>query len=409
MKNRFWGLKSAGIILSCATAAAAQGVPCKIAFIGNVDGTLDAPSREACESILSYHPPFRALLKAAAFGESDIALLGRVNPRDNASYFYDSKAVAIYTGKIAKYPTPEAALLFTLAHEIGHAVQDRGGEEAWAQGAPKGDLEEEMRRSRVIEAHADAIAADLLEKAGLADTKAIVAAQEKRFSCPTLQGESAPASTHPAPRDRFLHQLKRATLSGPAVSSLSGAGPLDGSGLTSVFDRASRRLASAFTPPEVVAHGYRPPMTVDDFDAWGRPKTQGLRTAGVPQPPSPALLAAQLASSALVGGVAPALPTPKRGGGGMLSRVADAVVEAKEAAVNAVMGAVWFDNPAVEALALKSCGLPKEGGFNEAVKIGTLSWLDGQAASAANGLKALKDRAFGGAEREHRPLGRGNV
>lgn len=408
MKNRFWGLNSAGIILWCATAAAAQGVPCEIAFLDNPDGTFDAPSKEACASMLSYRPAFAALLRAASFEEGQVALKGQFDPSDNAYFDFRENFVGVHTGKIKKYPNPEPALLFTLAHEVGHAVQRRGGEMAWRYSAGT-DTPQGHERSRAMEAHADAIAADLLEKAGLADSKAIVTAQETRFGCPSLQGDPAPVTTHPANRDRFLHQLKRVTLSGPAVSPLAGAGPMDESGLASIFDRAARRLSVPSAPAEVGAPGYRPPLSIDAFDAWGRPKTQGLRTAGVPQPPSAAGTAAQLASSVLMGGVAPALPAAKAKGDGFLARMVNAVVEAKEAAVNAVMGAVWFDNPAVEALALKSCGLPKEGGFNEAVKVGTLSWLDSTAGAAASNLKALKDSAFGGPEPRHRPLGRGNV
>lgn len=408
MKTRLWGVRAAGIVLSCATVAAAQGVPCEIAFIGNPDGTFDAPSKEACASMVSYRPSFNALLKAASFEEGELSLRGRFDPQDNAYFFYNDKVVAVNTGKIAKYPKPEPALVFVLAHEVGHAVQGRGGEAAWRFAAGN-DTIEGHKRSRALEAQADVIAADLLEKAGLADAKAIAAAQETQYGCPTLQGDAAPVTTHPASRDRFLLQLKRATLSGSAASTIAGAGPLDESGLSAVFDRAARRLAAPSVPAGAQADGYRPPVSVDGFDAWGRPKTQGLRTAGVPQPTSAAQAVARLAASALTGGAVSALPAVKAKGDGFLARMANAAVEAKEAAVGAVMGAVWFSNPAVEALALKSCGLPKEGGFNDAVKVGTLAWLDSTAASAANNLKALKDLALGGEKPKHRPLGGGDV
>lgn len=366
MKNRFCALNAvtAGFILSSLTAAAAQGVPCPVVFLGASEGS--APSQEACASMAAYLPLFKTLLRAAAFEETEIMLVGRVNPADNASYYYDSKTVALNTGKIAKYPTPGPELLFTLAHEIGHAVQDRGGEEAWARSVPRGG-EEELKRSRVIESHADAIAADLLERTGLADRKAIVEAQEIRFSCPAIQGGPTPPGTHPAVKDRFLHQLRRATLTGPAAQAAASAGPLDEQGLAGVFDRARRRLAAPFQAPVLARDGYRPPMTVDDFDTWGRPKTQGLRTAGVPRPPTPAKV-----------GAAPP---------GFLAKLANAAAAAKDAAFEAVADAVWFDNPVIEDIAVKSCGIPKGAGFNEAVKAGALPWMAAKAAAAAGAVK----------------------
>ncbi|TBR24524.1 hypothetical protein EPO15_03885 [bacterium] len=349
----------------------------------------DAPSPEVCDSMRSYVPAFNKLLAAADFSEADIQLYGSIDPDDNA--FYYLRAVYLNTGTIAAHPTSDAAMLYTLAHELGHAVQDRGGELAWKKDAPYGS-EEWKTRSRKVEGQADHIAADLLEKAGLGGVKTALKGVEEGYSCPSIAAGGRGVGTHPSNGDRFLLQLKKATLTGAGAAAVKDA--------AAAFDGAGRRAPSSVPAPVPADRPsgavFRPRLGLDDFDAYGRPKNQGLRTAAVPTPgPSAAGTLASVLTAAPFGALPALRPAKPAKSPGFWGGLADAVSSAQEAAVNAVLDFLWFDNPVVEALAVKSCGIPKEAGFNEAVRAGMLPWAASKAAEAAAAAKDLYAKATG--------------
>lgn len=387
-KGRWSVVWSVGLLF-LRTGVLASDEACPFLFYDPARGLYtEAPSSEVCGSMRSYLPAFRRLLGAAGFAESDIRLYGQTDPEDNA--FYYLRAVYLNTGAIAAHPTPDAAMLYTLAHEIGHAVQDRGGELAWANEVRR-ETPEGQERSRKIEGQADHIAADLLEKAGLGGAKTAVRGVEETYSCPSIAAGPRGLGTHPTNKDRFLLQLKKATLSGPGVStdlraaaSPGGEAAFDGAGRTASVSEAQPVPADRPSEP-----AFRPSLGLDGFDAFGRPKNEGLRTAAVPKPgPARPGTAAPGAAPA----VRTAAPAEKPGfWGGM----AEAAAAAREAAVDAVVDLLWFDNPLVEAVAVKSCGVPKEAGFNEAVKAGWLPWLASKAAEAAEAAKDLYAKATG--------------
>lgn len=312
-----------------------------------------APTPQLCASLESYAVSYRKLLRAADFAEDSISLWGRINPDDNAAFYPSVKVVMVNTGTMTRHPKPNEAMLFVLAHELGHAVQERGGELAWRFATGLGE-EETKRRSRVTEGQADAIATDLLAKAGLGGARATMKGVEDFFTCATIQNEGLKGTSHPAPKDRFLQQLKQGTL------ARAPHGTMDDAALAAAFDQAQKRAGAVDTEPKVGPRVYRPPLGLEDFDAYGRPKTQGLRTSGVP--------AAQ-----------PAVPK-------------DAPFWTKwraslDAAWTKAVDSAWFNNPSVEAVALKSCGIPKDVDFNEAVAVGSLAWVSSTAAEMTQRLK----------------------
>lgn len=315
------------------------------------------PSPEACASAQSYLAPFKSLLRAADFAEGAISLWGRVDPTENAAFFRAVDVVMVNTGTMAKHPKPNSAMLFVLAHEIGHAVQKRNGELAWKD---KGEDEEFLRRSRIVEGQADHIARELLTRAGLGGARATMQGVEQFFSCERIQDGAEAATSHPAAKDRFLQQLKTGSL------ARKPQGPLDELSLAEAFDRAGRRSGDAAAPAAGPARGpqvYRPSLGVDDFDAYGRPKNEGLRTRAVPS----------AAARAHEPSAAPGFWENMRRSAG--------------AAWDAVQDRLWFDHPIVETAALKSCGLAKDADFNQAVAVGSWAWARETAAEWTNRLR----------------------
>lgn len=316
-----------------------------------------APSAAVCAALESYVGPYKKLLKAADFAEDSIPLWGRIRSDDNAAFYTSAKVVMVNTGTISLHPKPDAAMLFVLAHELGHAVQERGGELAWRYASGLSE-EEGKRRSRVTEGQADAIATDLLTRAGLGGARMTMKGVEDFFSCADIQNLELKGVSHPAPKDRFLQQLKQGSL------AKSPHAPLDDSGLAAAFDQARKRADLADSAPKAGPRVYRPPLGLDDFDAYGRPKTQGLRTAGVP-----------------AASVAP--PVPKDAPFWTKMRAAAGAAWTK------AVDSAWFNNPTVETVALKSCGIAKQADFNEAVAVGSVAWMSDAASDLTKRLKRV--------------------
>ncbi|MBI5597235.1 MAG: hypothetical protein HY928_14170 [Elusimicrobia bacterium] len=354
------------LLASAPRAQDAEPAQCPLPFYDFAsNGFVPAPSPELCRALQGYAPPMKAILKAADFPEDAIGLWGNTEAGENAGYYHSVKLVMINLGTLKKHPKADAATLFVLAHEIGHAVQHRGGELAWKNSILDKGSKEYLRRNRIIEGQADLIATELLSKAGLGGARTSMNGVEDFFTCSAIQDERAVAVTHPTPKDRFLDQLKQRTLAGPTAARLAGAKQLDEAGLAAMFDAAGNRGAQPALPqggPRV----YKPSLGTDDFDAYGRPKTQGLRTLAVP------------ATAARPAAQAPAGPD------GWTKMAVSA-----QAAWDLAVDAAWFNNPAVESLALKSCGLPKKTDFNEAVAVGGASWLSETAADLTKRLRRL--------------------
>lgn len=354
-------LLAAAVVASPAAALPLEpGAPveCSLKFFDpEATNFAPAPTAAVCAGLESYVGPFKKLLKAADFAEDSIPLWGRIRADDNAAFYSSAKVVMINTGTISLHPKPDAAMLFVLAHELGHAVQERGGELAWRY-APGLDEEEGKRRSRVTEGQADAIATDLLTKAGLGGARGTMKGVEDFFSCANIQNLELKGSSHPAPKDRFLQQLKQGTL------AKSPHGTLDDAGLAAAFDQARKRADAVDAGPKVGPRVYRPPLGLDDFDAYGRPKTQGLRTAGVP--------AARLTA---------VVPKDEPFWTKMTASI--------DAAWTKAVDSAWFNNPSVEKVALKSCGIAKQADFNEAVAVGSVAWASATAAEMTKRLKRV--------------------
>lgn len=363
------------VLLTLGSQAAAQEEgSCPLDFYEpGLERRVPAPDSESCASLLSFLPAYKALMKAADFSEGDIPLVGVVDKSVNAHYYHSYRKISVNTETMRRHPGPDDAILFVLAHEVGHAVQGRGGELGWEKSAWNGPTEEWMARSRIIEAQADQVAADLLRRTGLGGRKTALSGVEGFFKCDSITAEGQSPSTHPASEDRFLNQLKGATLSGEAMSALGGLGAAGAGAQAGAFD-GSRPAAGdeAVLRDAVAAPPYRPALGLDAFDAWGRLKTEGLRTRPVPEV-RPAPLA-----PASAGEHAQSLQK------GLWADLRSSL----DAALGTLADIYWFNNPLVEKAALRSCGLPKEADFNDAVKVGAMAWAASTAADMTNTLRS---------------------
>lgn len=227
---------SAAALLCVMRAHAGQTCP-----VPDVDGgrpfppplSNDAP---ACASLLSYVPHLSALERGAGFppGRWRVAVQ-RYDLLDNVYLAERAGLVVVTTGFLARHPAPTPAVIFTLAHELAHAVQER---EAPLRADPGAPQEAQDRASRRREAQADSIALELLPRAGY-DPALAVHGLEELLTCAAVSDERPSASPHPAPRVRWLNL----TRIGPHPSSSQAA--LSPSLGTADFDDSGRLVASA--------------------------------------------------------------------------------------------------------------------------------------------------------------------
>ena len=169
----------------------------------------------ACVAILSYIPPLNGLKQAAGIPAGSWRIgLQRFSQYENMYLSAPQADLVIVTVPfLTRFPSPSPAVLFSMAHELGHAVQARRTSD-WDASAPE---EEQNRLSRHFEAHADAVAVDLLSRAGYAPSLALTGLEEL-LSCDAIRGDgAAPASSpHPSARTRWLNVRRLLSGRGPA-------------------------------------------------------------------------------------------------------------------------------------------------------------------------------------------------
>jgi predicted Zn-dependent protease len=194
-------LLSAAAFLGAPLARAAQ--PCPVPDVDGGRGwppplSADAPE---CAAMLSYLPHFRALESAAGFPNGYWRPVLQRDALDNAYLLERARLMVVTTGFLARHPAADAAVLFTLAHELGHGVQE-------LRTPRPTDPGEQDRVSRRREAHADSIALELLPRAGY-DAATAVRGVESLFTCAAVAEDGTPAALpHPSPRTRWINLLR---------------------------------------------------------------------------------------------------------------------------------------------------------------------------------------------------------
>ena len=363
----------AALLLAAPLGAAAGNCP-----VPMTDGPgepalpFDAAS-PACRAAVALIPDFDKLRAAAGFKAVDLSF--SVDPDAvSANAYYLTKGVWIGTAYLIDPRYKRAALVATLAHEIGHAVQDRDGQVAWsnapgeAYSARGGDTDSEeftaspegqeyLARSRRLEAHADSIGQELMLRAGYpADMFLRGHAQDS--GCQGLEGLRDKVRSHPAPTQRFVNAAMtggalangRARKTALELSTSLGGGP----------------AREAWTAP-VEPSPYRPAASLEDYEDRGRmkPGRRAAETLRVPLPPRDAGPVREHASLIAI------------------SAVDFWIAEPFKSAVNRLT-----DEDRVSSRVLAACGKPQAAELNE--DFSAFGWAKRVAADAARRLAGAK-------------------
>lgn len=206
----------------------------------------EGPGREAlrahdpaCAGARGYRADHRRLLRAAGIGEGELPLAVYhleffVTP---AVYLRGRRAIGLKDASL-RNGVPRSEMLVAMAHEIGHAIQERRNER--------------FHTRRQLEGHADAIGMELLHRAGYPAWTGR-RGFENLIGCGALQGEPSSGGSHPAYRDRW----RNAVAATAALRALDAARPAS-------FDGAGARggYAPEFRPGDVRVDGRVDPSGV---------------------------------------------------------------------------------------------------------------------------------------------------
>ena len=223
------------------------GEPCPVPDVdggGGFFGRALPASDPACAAILSYVPPLNALKEAAGIPAASWRIgLQRFSQYENMYLSAPQANLVIVTVPfLTRFPSPSPAVLFSMAHELGHAVQARRVSD-WDPAAPE---QEQDRISRHFEAHADAVAIDLLARAGYPPSLAAKGLEEL-LSCDAIRNDRpGPASSpHPSARVRWLNVHRLLADRGTPAAA---AGPYKPAVQPSDFDDEGRLIRAGETP-----------------------------------------------------------------------------------------------------------------------------------------------------------------
>lgn len=203
---------TAALLAAPARASAGCPIPSIDGMRGGF-GRVPAEQDPVCTAAASYLPPLRALEKAAGLPAGSWGLaIQRFSAMENVYLAEGAKVIVVTAPFLARFDAASPAALFTLAHEIGHAVQRRADPTPWDPAEPE---DSQNRRSRRLEAHADALAYGLLARAGypfgLHERGLRALFPDEAFL------DARPSTTpHPAPRTRLRNALRMARGDFPA-------------------------------------------------------------------------------------------------------------------------------------------------------------------------------------------------
>ncbi len=279
----------------CLSAPASAAVPCAVrswAPDNTVSDSAFEASSPVCAAAMELLPDVERLRRAAGFDETSLAYL--IHLEDTANAYYQSGKIGINAGYLTSSHA-RVARLASIAHEVGHAVQDKTGKFLWAN-EPKtahasragaGAFEdspayaEYRARWRRLEAQADLIGQELLAAAGY-DPRLLRAGREA-VGCGTEEGFGiSTGDTHPADAQRYVN----AAIAGEVAARERARREAEG---------LAGRMRTAAVPGDPLAAAraepvrtYSPSVRVEDIDDNGRLKP-GRRIAGalrVPAPPA---------------------------------------------------------------------------------------------------------------------------
>lgn len=330
-----------------------------------------------CRVAASHLADVAKLRAAAGFDESTLKYY--IVQEDSVNAYYQKGAIHMLSGYLKSDFTREARLA-TLAHEIGHAVQDKQGKFDWAEepfqaflkrvagqdprpkfeGTP--EWKEGQARSRRMEAQADLIGQELLVRAGY-DADTFTRGRANRWGCLGLsdlylRGED----THPRSAQRW-------------VNAAIGRGTVVGRNGNEAAQKLAAEISAGSTLPEFeqppagayAPRPYTPSVSLEDFNEVGRLKPGrqlAARLSLAPPPPDAGFVrthATYIAGSVVDFYVA----APLRG-------AVDRIAEGRSVAVQT----------------LKACGTPQAERFEE--DWGTAGWIGRVARDWAANLVAPK-------------------
>lgn len=267
----------AAFLLTGPVQAAGLGCP-----YNTEEGEIELRSPE-CAMLRKMAGQFSRLAAAAGFTPDELQFNHEVVPSSDFNAFYvgETHDVTVFRGFVACALKHEAAGPLILAHEIGHAVQDREGireaREDWKMRAASPEAAKAV--SRRYESQADIIGGDLLTKAGIkVDAGLTTAAIFK--DCIGYEAFLSPGS-HPAPNARVVEALHGAAerqreLSGRLPRTIR---PFEAPGDPGAVPGPAERNGYGLAPGR-----YQPRVPLEALNAQGK-LTKGLLTNGdVPLP-----------------------------------------------------------------------------------------------------------------------------
>ncbi|MDD5301937.1 MAG: M48 family metalloprotease [Elusimicrobia bacterium] len=249
------------------------------------DLPFDAGSSE-CLLAVSLEPDFSKLRAAAGIEAGSLDFQVDYDGGEVNAYY--TQGFIRVTRAYLRADLKREARLATLAHEIGHAVQERDGLLSWMNepinlyfkkrhgGLYKDrsyesseEYKEYQLRSRKREAHADAIGQELLARAGYApDTFTL--GRSSRFGCQSVDEIDEHDPTHPADAQRYVN----AAMTASAVSSAKAAS-------------AAQSIAGYLGGTRPSADAFTPGTSIRDYDDLGRLKPGRLAASKLSVPPPP--------------------------------------------------------------------------------------------------------------------------
>lgn len=214
-----------------------------------------APDGPDCRALERISAVFVKLRDAAGFSEDQLKhLCATISWPETpmASYTAWNRCVNVNVAFLKERGDKDEAIQYAIAHEVSHGIQHQRGEMAWAAEVAEDESEagqkEFERRRRVLEAQADVLSIQLLERAGFPR----YAARNGFEACngPTFISSTKVEGDHPSARSRWLNMSHAASLMSSAESekrlqeTLRKYGKVEGGRSSRLFEAAGEASAS---------------------------------------------------------------------------------------------------------------------------------------------------------------------
>lgn len=233
--------------------------------------------------VASSHLTDVARLRAAA-GFDATTMKYMIVADDSSNAYYYQGGIYMHSGYLREAGMTPEARLATIAHEIGHGVQDKLGKLAWSREpraayfkraggdatvegyAASPEFKEAMARSRRIEAQADLIGQEILVRAGF-DANTFTRGRAVRFGCRDASELGTEGdTTHPVSAQRWVNTaISRGTVA-------ADRGNKAAVNMAAMLGGDLKRLEAPSTDAGYKARPYTPAASVEDFEDSGRLK-----------------------------------------------------------------------------------------------------------------------------------------